>query len=359
MDRDADDRRGSVYEYLAGPAAILWAREAARDTDLFAAKRFLHSDGADLTDIVKRRFGIDRYLDTPGTGTAILRRPNNMTSGTIWEGTRIKTVNANNEPQFYVVTNDTVVPAALTDAVVDVHAAVTGRGQIINTTSAVVADALWDNTWQVTLLTCGPGTDFESAEQLKARATQTRLDNRVGYEENIVLAMQDAGAVNVALFRSDYTQSSDYGLNMCYVGDTGYTATDDLILSCRVAADAIAVYGANLQVLPMTTTALSIVADVYLIDDPSKLDTGKIYNRILASLQQYLGGATGGFVYRLDGFRGAVYRVTEEVQEFIINSPAVEGSPTITVDGLVRFPDTLTRYTLSPNDVALTFYGPR
>src|SRR5579862_972708 len=86
-DERADVRRGAVYDHFAGVGAVLLVREALHDRDVFRALYLDTADGADLTALVRRRFGIARILDTFGTGFAVLARSSVAAGeGTVWTG---------------------------------------------------------------------------------------------------------------------------------------------------------------------------------------------------------------------------------------------------------------------------------
>ncbi len=93
-DKNADLVRGSDYESLTGPCAVIWSRESERDTDLFNAVNFHTADGADLTRMALRRYGKVRLLDATGTGTAVLSRPSGGIPETIWAGAWVRGIRA-------------------------------------------------------------------------------------------------------------------------------------------------------------------------------------------------------------------------------------------------------------------------
>src|SRR5258706_15611328 len=92
-DPTADTRRGAVYDHWAGAGAILFTREAARDRDLFRACYFDTAEGAKLTEIARRRFGVEPIVATFGEGGASLSRDTlNAGEGTVFAGTRISVI---------------------------------------------------------------------------------------------------------------------------------------------------------------------------------------------------------------------------------------------------------------------------
>ena len=72
-DRYADVREGASYDHWAGAGAIVFSREARRDSDLWRAVYIDSAEGKDLT-IRLDRYGFERIEDTYGSGTASLAR---------------------------------------------------------------------------------------------------------------------------------------------------------------------------------------------------------------------------------------------------------------------------------------------
>ncbi len=366
-DKHADIRRGSRYETLAGVSAILWSRQAQRDTDLFRATRDESADDRDLTERMWRKYAIERREDTYGRGTAVFTRyAAYYGAGTIWAGTRIYLLprDGQTEGKYYVVTRNTEVSSdKLVATDVPIRAEGVGLGWAISE-SALGAfrldDVLWDTAWTVTSLECSNGTVFESASEFKARVRQTLLDTRVGHRTAIVAACNVAGAASVVLFSSDFGGSSeDHGLNMCYVGDAGFTTTDGMIPACILALESVRVMGDNIQVLPMQQSTLTIRATVYLREDPSRYDRDYLYRQLSARIVQSMGGIEGGFTYSLEGLAGDMVVSSNDVQEVEFHEPSADGTVLSLSGGLLNFPTTLTRYRTTLSDIHLTFAGPR
>lgn len=351
-DKTADFVRGSDYESLSGPCAMIWSRESLRDTDLFRAIRFNDADGDDLTNMVKLRYGIDRILDTRGAGTAFLARPSAGLAGTIWQGTRI-VVRQNGDELRYRVTADTAVSTSALSVSVPIEALDFGPGTSISTTIGLFLDDATFDAWTVTSLACADGTEFEPADDLRARVRASRHAKRVGHEQAIIDACVAAGAANVVAFRSDYGGDSlDVGLNVCYVGDSGYSATPKLVRACAVALRAIRVLGDNMQVLPMARVGVNVDADVTLNDSPARFDTTRLYQIHRAELGKYIGGQRGRFSYTKSGLISAIARPTPVVQDVSFVLPT---SDTTVLSGN-NFPDVLARYVLGT--VVLRYRGP-
>lgn len=354
-DKNADFVRGSDYEALLGPAAIVWSRQASRDTDLFNAVNFHTADGDDLTMLVKKRFGKDRILDTRGTGTAKLVRPTGGIAETIWRGTRISILGSS--PQTYRVTQDTAVATTDVEVMLPVEALIVGPGTSVRTTSSNVLridDTLKDSSWVAVSLVCADGTTFEKADTFRTRVRQERTAARVGQSKAIIKACGDTGAQQVVLFRCDYAGDAyDCGLNVCYVGDSGYTGTPELVKACFLALRRVRVAGDNLQVLPMSPTSLSVSVDVYLNDSPALFDLGRLERIHTASVRQYLHGPSGRFSYTLDGLRGSIARFSPEVQRVEFVAPTSDVS---VVSGPMKaFPAALNRYIVG--DVSFRYHA--
>lgn len=362
----ADVRRGSMFDRLIGMGAIFWSQQAQYTRDIFLDAYDGSAQGDALTNRIETRYGVTRQVDAYGVGTATLVRANaSGGAGRFHEGDRLFIVGlaGQNEPRLYAVSADTDVGATALSATVPIRAAKFGTGQAIDSAEAAAAqlglsDPVWDAAWRVSALQCADGTDYELADDYRARERQTRIDRRVGYRTAMIQACSDAGAANVALFSSDYGGlSNDHGISACYVGDAGFTASSDLIKDCALALESFRVCGADLLVLPMATSALSVVATAYLWDEPGRLDEEGILGALQTGLLQYFARVEDAFAYRLDAMAGAMSHVTSEVQSTVFTTPSADAA--FLVGTPPSFPATLTRYTLSPNDIRITLAGPQ
>lgn len=352
-DELADVRSGSVYEYVGGTAAILWSREAQRDTDLFAACKFNTMSGDDLTIMGSKRYGIDRFVDTAGIGTATVSRPSAGTAGTFWEGTRILAHGALAQQAYYEVAADTHVGAAATQVSIPIRAVALGVGTAIRTNSARFDDPIWDSSWTVSQIICAEGTDFESADQYRSRVRALRKDRRKGYRTSIVKACADVGASHVALFASDYGgDANDRGLNVCYVGGNGYTSDDTLVRKCTVALDSVRIQGDNLQVLQTLPVRLTIDLSVTLYNPARNYDRTKLIRLVQDSIVQYI-GQDGAWGYRLPRMAGAIYRNIPQTQSVVFNSPTTDATVLQPILGQLNFPSALPRYFLRADDITV------
>ncbi len=352
-DRSADLTRGSDYESILGPAAVIWVREDRRDQDLFDATKFHTAKDDDLTYLVEQRFGIDRILDTNGQGTATFARPTiGGGAGTMWRGTRITIFGGS--PKYYRVTADTAMSAGATNLNVPIEAIQPGPGSIADETDNIrLDDSLWDTTLVPTRLTCAEGTTFEQASDLIARVRKTRLDQRVGHHTAIERVCREAGANNVAIFRSDYGgEANDHGLNVVYVGDEGFQGSADLTRDCFLALRNARVLGDHLQVLQMARVIINPVIDVYLATAPALNDLERLTQIHRGAVVHYLGGISGGFAFTKIGILSALIKPTPEVQRAVVVNPATD----ISVLNAGHLPAVLNRYVVGT--VALRYHGP-
>lgn len=358
-DRRSDRVSGAIYDLFAGSCAIILSRESQRDKDLFGADYFDTAKGDDLTQRGSARYGIDRILDTYGTGTcSIARSSAGAGAGPIWNGTRIRVVGGD-RTVFYRTTADVQVGPNDLTATLPVRATSYGPGPAISVTApdpdVTIDDELFDDTFAVQALVVAPGTTFEDAPTYRARVRQTRIENRVGYEDRIIAAAKAAGAAYVALFRSDIG-SPDLGLNACYVGDTGFTCSAALRGAVIVALESARVCGADMFVRAMTKQALTFNADVHLWDNPGKFDGIALKQELAQAICGEFVGTSKGFGYRLDAIAGEMSQRSEAVQEVVWNSPSSDA--TILVGSPPHFPHTLTRYTVRPEDITLNLLPP-
>lgn len=337
-DSKADLIRGSDYESLIGPSAVIWSREDRRDEDLFNATRFHGAKNDDLTYLVKTRYGIDRFLDTHGRGAAFLSRDASGDAGTIWAGTRITIFGSS--PKYYRTVADTPVAAGVTTVSVAIESTTSGPGSMASqATDLRLDDSLWDTSWTVAFLSCENGTTFEQASDLIARVRNTRLDQRVGQVKSIQDVCKTAGASQALVFRSNYS-TVDGGLNVVYVGDAAYQGSAALQKSCFIALRKARVLGDHMQVLQLARVILNPVIDVYLATAPALNDIDRLQQIHTAAVVQYLGGTSGGFAFSRVGILSAIARQTPEVQSVNVVTPAAD--VTVLVSG--KLPAVLNRY---------------
>lgn len=357
-DKREDGRSGALYDYVGGVTALALARLSPYARDCFRAKYFDDSDGDDLTEYVQKHFGIARILDTRGTGYATLFRPTATAGlGTLWAGTRLKVLVPGSEGLFYSVAQDTPVSASAQYlAGVPIRATFYGPGSAIDTATGaqpvVVDDPLWDASFEVTHLVCADGTAYEKAPDFRARTRALVQQFATGYPPAIAAACQSLGAANVAVFGTN-TGGSDLHACAVYVGDAGFNAIAGLVSQITVALEGTRLLGGDAVIGAMQNVPTPVVATVQLYDSPAKFDTQTLATACEGAIRRVF-GATGAYGYNTDALFGAVVEVSSEVQNVTFTTPT--GSVGVLVNGW--FPSTLSRYSIPPGAVSLTFTGP-
>ena len=354
----ADVRRGSGYDLVGGPSAVLWARQSARTRDLFRARFNDTAQDDDLDRNVESSYGVSRIVDAFGVGKIVLSK---STAGTgassevIYAGSRISVLRFGTTlpPLTYAVAQDTPWPSGATIAAIPIRATRTGAGVSANAIagSLRIEDPLFDSTITATSLVCADGTERESDGAYLARARKTQRDKRTGYRKLIEDTCLAAGAAFVvALDAASLGDALDGGINNVYVADAGFSSPASLITACLIALDSARVCGADLQVLPMTQAALSVAATVRLWDDPGNFDLLDLAATIRASLVDSFVRRPKFWIFRNIDLQGAIKDSSDAVQtSTVVTTP---GEPAI------AFTATLTRYTLAASAIALTFTGP-
>lgn len=354
----ADRHAGSVYDHFAGISAILWVWEAQRDKDQFEAIFFDKADGQQLTDYVFFHDGEDRILDTYGTGLVSLYRSTPVaTAGTFWKGTRIYYLN--NDTSFvYEVSEDTNVAVGTVSIDIPINATFSGPTSEINVTTGIlkIADPLWDNDWSISRLECSAGTDFEKAEDYRTRVRLLRKDKRVGYAKSIIDKCKSVGAVNVALYQSDFGGTElDFGINVVYVSDSSFTTTEELRLKCLVALESVRVLGADLFVLPMTTTDLTFEFVLRTWDDPRSLNKYEAERTAVSAILDYF-DSSSTFSYDLTKIAGEIRRLMPEIVQAVEFTLPAASTTILDDDG--NFPTILTKYKVDIDNIYVTTLGP-
>lgn len=367
VEPNEDNISGSDYDKLAGLGAMMWTQQAQRDRDMFEGIYFETATGKDLTVYMAGHRGLDRILDAPGIGMATFRRPTAaFGSDTIYQGTRVRVSSATTKSKTYHVTGDISVASNLLSVPVPITsddngvgtAVVAGAGTDLITS---LDDPLADPSWGVSAIVCGDGTDFEKAPDFKARAQAHRFDNKVGIDTQIVKACIAAGATFVAAFPSDYGgDATDFGLNVIYVGDAGYSSPPALVNACKIALEDWRVLGCDLQVLPMHRAIQTFNISVNLFDDPATIDTTAIEDAMAGAIIGYFSGVSNGFTYRLDHMTGLLMNATPGLVQNVSWSPNIDQVLLVeTVQSLTpHFPSSLTRAVVSRESLIFSFFGP-
>ncbi len=356
----ADVHRGAVYDIAAGVGAILWARMAERDRDLFRVCYFSGATDTDLDARIAAFNGPSRVQSTRGVGTAILRRTSaSGGAGTVLEGTRISLTGAGTlRPRVYAVAADTSVNAADLAVTVAIESEEYGEGASVDTGDLAtpqmhVVDALWDASWTVDRIVCADGTERESDADYLARYRQDKIDRRMGYATAITDACKAAGAGQVALFESDHILP-DTGINRCFVGDAGFESTDDLLRACRVAVDSARVLGCDLTVFGMTRTLCTFDITLYMWDDPGRYNQDAIRVEATNAVLRYFDGGSNPYVYRFDGIRGELARSVPDMQAAALNS-----GPSDTTISSVLASAVLERLYATAGSITIRLEGPQ
>lgn len=359
LDNRTDDHSGATLELIAGTAAVIWSRQGQRDTDLFKTAFLMSSEGEELTEHLLERYEYERVVESFGTGYVRMHRPTtNEGEGTFWKGTRILVIPGDrNPPVEYLVANDFVVGADKTIVDVPIRAKQPGPKSAVDTqTSGMLIqlpDPVWEPDWDPRFLTCSAGTLFEPANIAVENARKQYAVTRNGYEAGIITAIKAAGASVVVLFPSDYAGSSlDHGINAIYVGDAGFTTSEDLFIACLFALDGCAVAGTAMTPRPMRRSVLDISATVALWDSPTLFNISELRLILTGVLRDYFGGASRGFTYDRGSMAGAMIAASSAVQSVTFTAPSSD-VPLLT-NG--NFPLFLTRYV--PGNITLTFTGP-
>lgn len=352
-DRANDYERGSDFESLSGPNAILWSRQSQRDLDMWKSTRFADAEGPELTALVEGRYGIPRVRDTRGRGTArFVRATTAGGAGTIWRGTRITTRSNTGLTQNHVYRVRQDVPVSSTATAVDVPIEAVEYGPGVKYEQGGVVDLrdpLWDNTWSVVDLTCSDGTRLEKAADYRARVIKERKAARVGQELGIRTACLAVGAAHVALFRSDFRGSAlDDGLNYVYVGDTGHSANPSLVRACTLALRGARVGGDHCQVLPMARATRTISANIYLRDGQARSPVSRIDELARKALIQYMDGPAGKHIYTVVGMESAIAKVSRDIQDVEVFDPTTDST-------FIPGQSVLNRYFTTDADIFLTF----
>jgi hypothetical protein len=345
-------RRGSGYDKLGGPAALLWAREATRDRDVFRQCYIETANGEALSRLVERKYGAERTEAGFGTGTAIFTRHTSGTSGTLYAGTRVLLATDEGRPRPYAVASDTPVDSSTLSLPVPIRATKQGPGVAVATSTGLsLGDSVFDAGLKVTYLACADGTEDEPKAEYIDRARSERLDRRVGYRKRVEQACIDAGAANVVILDAGaFGEAADFGVTHVYVADAGFSTPSALLTACRLAVDAVHVAGCDVQVLGMAITPLTTTATITLWDQPGTLDQIAIKRNALNALLAEFLRRTDAWLFRYDALAGAVFGTSSAIRDVVVTS-----SPAEPVAGFVSV---LPRYVLSGTDVTLTLVAP-
>lgn len=351
-----DSVDGSRYEVWNGVGAVLFNRITQRARGNFENTYFDTARDDALDGIVEFRYPtVDaRVQTTRGQGTATLVRASAAAGGgELYQGTRIYAAVNGSSAKYYRLAQSYTVGATDLTLVVNIEADRPGTGQALDTTGASQTilhfeDAVFDATLQPTIVVCTDGTVKETDPQFRARARVERFERRTGYATSIIDAMKAAGAQEVVLFASDFFGDAfDHGLNRIYVADSSYSASDDLLRACRLAAFDCVMLGMSPQVLPQQRANLKLDVTVSLWQASPKTSRDGIERDIRLGIQNYF--ATNPYVWNLHALTGAMH-VSPEIADVEITASAAE--PVIST--LFDTPP-LTHWFVVDTDVGVTF----
>lgn len=356
---DADTHRGAMYDHLSGVGALMFRRVAERDRDEFRAIYFSTAENAALEQIVEQRLDRQRVQSAGGTGFVDLTRATAAAGeGTFWRGTQISVAAAGVMPaRLYRVREDRFVPATATTARVPIEAVLAGReGYVVGTPSTLprlrIDDPLWDNTWTISAIECSEGTLREQDHELRAATRQDRIDARVGYAKAVTDACVDAGAAEVALFAGNWLgDANDTGLNRVYVGDQSFETTEALLKACRFAMIAAGMAGANIQILAMAKSLLTLTLVVTLWERAANPEQQAEWVR--SAVIEYFQTRENPFTWREDGVRAAAMRALTGVTSVDITPSSPEPTLSTLFDT-----QPLPRFHVEPWTVRVTVQGP-
>lgn len=380
-----DARSGSLYNLLGGVGALVFYRLATRDRDTFRGLYFDFADGDGLSHIAEERFKDPVITAARGSGTVYLRRVSTSGgAGTFWKGTRITLFGTTVAlPHTYLVSEDTLAGATDTYVPVSIVSEATGRGSAIDTLSVPKVlsrfdDPIWDNSWTVERLLCQEGTDQEKPEVSRARIRTNRFNRRVGYPKKITDACVAAGAVEVALFPSDFLASNptsqietiggldqdgygDVGLNYIAVGDGSFQTSDALRRSCQLALKTWGVAGTAVQVVKMQPVVVTLTATVKLWDNIGRFATSVKQRDGKSAILNYFDTRQNPFYFRLAALRGSILRAVGDVQSIDLATSYTVANVVHTTEppltGILKsFP--VARYQVSSESVTVQVTGP-
>lgn len=357
-----DGHEGALYDHAAGVGALVLTRVAERDRHEFRSIYFATAEGDRLDTLIVQRFARPRVEDTRGTGTAWIRRPTaGAGAGTIWGGTRIfVSVGRGDPPRYLRVSSDVAVGAAQTEVTaLPVEAEIPGpTGAIEGTVNdfAVVRfeDPLWDNTWQVLEVDCGPGTLRERDPDYRANTKQERRDRRPGIPSFIERTCRNAGAGLVVMFAGNYLgDATDHGLNRVYVGTASGDSTPELLEACRLAMPGAAMAGTSVQVLGMSTVDLYVDLVLKLRAEPDSLGAEAVRAEASAAVLEYFASSERPFVWTYSGIRGAILKAVRNIYDLTVGTSLTEPIVANLFDST-----TLLRYRVRPWAVSVKVTGP-
>lgn len=346
-----DLRTGSSLEIPGGMAALLWSRQSQRDRTLFNNAYTDSSTGVDLDRHIELKYKVERIQATYGEGYLILKNISEPGFGTVfyYKGTRLEVYGINKNNQFitleYKVKEDVEVPVDAPTFTIPIEAIRPGTGVAIEAVENIRFTDEVSDYFVISYLKCNDGTDYESDNDYRARARDIAKNDRIGYSSKIIQTCKEAGAEYVVVLLSTaYGDDKDFALNYVYVADAGYSTSESLKEACSLALDDVRVAGADLQVLGMQVTPLTLMVNVYLYDNPDGVDKTQLNLDITESINDSLSDINKFWLFKLVNLQGAIKSLNPSlIQSVIITSSLPEPE--------AEFPAILPKYELNYIDV--------
>lgn len=360
----ANTRTGGRFDLAAGMGALIWARVAVRDREIFRGVYFDGCRGTLLDERIAAFGGPARNVAQRGTGTAVLSYDvwsNGSSPGLIPAGTRIAVMNGASVRYYRTAQDFEPVGADFVGQFVELPVAIEadelGEGYAVDSSKVAVAakfeDTIYDPHWMVQSIACSDGYNGEEDSVYLARYRAWKKAQKPGYADYITRKMLDCGASRVALFESDYISGEDYGINRIFVE----TSTASVLQACRLAVDSCVPFGCTTTVGTMTRAPLVATITLRMSVDPSRFDNGLTHNEVVKALSHAISGSQTAYVFRRDVAIAELTRALPDLQKVEFASP----TPTDTdVGEIVRTGagGNLTIYDATNISVNLTIAGP-
>jgi hypothetical protein len=157
----------------------------------------------------------------------------------------------------------------------------------------------------------------------------------------------------VALFASDWT-GSDYGINHCFVADSGFTTPADLLTDCRIAVDGVRVLGADLFVFGMQNVPLSLTITLSVWDVTKARAALYLSELAKSAVVDFFSAHSNAFYWTAAAIRGAVFKqIRGELQGVTVTPSLSEPNRSTMLDT-----DLLSRYVVTPDTIFVSVVGP-
>lgn len=322
---------GSDNDVLLSVNLAMYQRLAAHVANRVKARSRSTSTSVDLTVVGNDNYYLPRKVAAAAVGTVYLQRT--ATAATVIPfGTRFAVPPAAGSTQPPVVFSATQdVPVALNGGqpgspiAVPIQCAQTGtvgNVQLIQVTA--IQDTLPDTTWAIAPPppnpdTIGGGIPDEDDDTYRNRLAQGSPDDtRIRGTKRALLV----GALTVAgIVYVDVVESQD-GTVLVVAGDPNYQLPSALRLQLLSTLDLWRCFGVPPRVIGYTTSALSIVGNVFMQRPLANYNAAILYQGFNAALQQYMKSRTHADEYFVDALGAAIESVLPtEIQTVSLSSP--------------------------------------